>query len=88
LAKEVDNLKYLEMISKFQLYVDQSISTNVWWSASDFDKDGNFPIGKLIKAIVTAHKLGLKTMYYSNFLEEDVSLDKVDESCSGGGCSV
>jgi ribonucleoside-diphosphate reductase alpha chain len=88
LAKEVDNLKYLEMISKFQLYVDQSISTNVWWSASDFDKDGNFPIGKLVKAMVTAHKLGLKTMYYSNFLEEDVNLDKADESCTGGGCSV
>lgn len=86
LADEVDNIAYLDMISKFQLYDDQSISTNTWWSTKDFDSEGKFPIGKLIKAIVHAQKIGLKSLYYCNFIEDDTQ--QSDDGCSGGGCSV
>lgn len=87
LASETNgNLDYLSMISKFQLYTDQSISTNLYWSATDFDENGRFPIKKLVKAIIHANKIGLKTLYYSNFLTSE-EIDS-DSGCSGGGCSV
>ena len=67
------------------LYNDQSISTNLYWSDKDFNEEGKFPIEKLIKVLLQAHKLGFKTLYYCNFLEEDVTQE---QGCEGGGCSV
>lgn len=85
LAEEVDVIAYLNMVAEFQKYFDQSISTNVYWSKKDLDVDGRFPIRKLIKAIIHANKIGLKTLYYSNYI-----MDEEDEKpgCDGGGCSV
>jgi len=68
LATELDNIKYLKMISKFQLYIDQSISTNVYWTKKDFveTKDGlKFPMKRMVETIIESHKLGLKTNYRS-----------------------
>jgi len=93
LATEVDNSKYLKLLSKIQLYVDQAISTNVYWTEEkDFElnKKTNkleFPMKLMIKSIIEAWKLGLKTTYYSTFIGEKTS-DDIDEGCSGGGCSV
>jgi ribonucleoside-diphosphate reductase alpha chain len=90
LADELDMTNYLMMISKFQLYTDQGISTNLYWSKKDFefDKNGNetFPIRKLTRAVIFAHKTGMKSLYYSNFLDDDTG--EADEACDGGGCSV
>ena len=87
LATETNgNIEYLDMVSKFQMYTDQSISTNLYWSESDFDADGKFPIRKLIKAIIHANKIGMKTLYYSNFIED--SGEQADSGCASGGCSV
>ncbi len=85
LANELDNISYLNMISKFQLYTDQGISTNLYWSKKDFIDD-KFPIGKLIKTVIHAEKIGLKTLYYCNFLSDDVETE--DAGCAGGGCSI
>lgn len=85
LADEIDNVKYLEHISHFQKYTDQSISTNVYWSKKDLDENERFPIKKLIRCLITANKIGMKTIYYSNFLEDDKE-DSI--GCEGGGCSV
>lgn len=86
LATELDNIKYLEMVSKFFLYLDQSASTNIYWTKKDF-VDGKMPMKKMIKVIMTAYDLGLKTMYYSNFISDDNNV-KEDEGCESGGCSV
>jgi len=96
LATEVDNIAYLRMISKFQLYIDQSISTNVYWTPEkDFvldpkDNKMKFPNKKMIKTITEAYKLGVKTTYYSTFIDTiDSDKEDTDEvGCSGGGCSV
>ena len=92
LATEIDNIEYLKMISKFQLYIDQSISTNVYWTPEkDFSKDPKdgkmkFPNKKMIRTITEAHRLGIKTTYYSTFIDS-VNVE-VEDDCSGGGCSV
>jgi ribonucleotide reductase alpha subunit len=93
LATEIDNLLYLKMLSKFQLYIDQAISTNVYWTERDYIMDSNgkpkFPMKKMVKSITYAHKVGLKTTYYSTFVStEDELAEVVDAGCESGGCSV
>lgn len=85
LAEEVDNITYLNMISKFAMYQDQSISTNIYWSKKDLDEDGRFPIKKLIRILILANKLGFKTLYYSNYIMDE---NEEKPGCEGGGCSV
>ena len=86
LADEVDNVAYLNMLSKFVIYQDQSISTNVYWSKKDLDEEGRFPIKKLIRVLILANKLGFKTLYYSNYIMDE-SDDEIP-GCEGGGCEV
>jgi len=86
LAFELDNIKYHEMIARFQLYVDQSISTNMYWAQKDLGENGKMSIKKIISVIVNAHKLGMKSIYYSTFEGEDSGAPK--EVCEGGGCEV
>ncbi len=85
LAEEVDNIAYINMISKFVMYQDQSISTNIYWSKKDLDEDGRFPIKKLIRILILANKLGFKTLYYSNYIMDE---NEEKPGCEGGGCSV
>ena len=87
LAEEVDNISYLNMVSKFQLYDDQSISTNIYFSQKDLNEDGKFPIKKLIKAVIHAQKIGMKSLYYCNWISPDEEDTNAPE-CEGGGCSV
>ena len=89
LATELNNIKYLKMLSKFQLYVDQAISANVYWTKRDFVNDNGvdkFPMKRMIQTIMKAHEYGLKTTYYSTFISD--TTDEDDAGCEGGGCSV
>lgn len=92
LATEIDNLKYLKMLSKFQLYIDQAISTNVYWSENDYVMDSNgkpkFPMKKMIKTITFAHEIGLKTTYYSTFISTQDELEEENAGCEFGSCDV
>ena len=85
MVQEVDNIKYLDMVSKFAIYQDQSISTNVYWSKKDLDEEGRFPIRKLIKVIIHANKIGMKSLYYSNYIMDE---NEEKPGCEGGGCAV
>jgi ribonucleoside-diphosphate reductase alpha chain len=86
---DFDNIKYLELVSKFQLYVDQSISTNTYYSPADFNEEGVLPMKKITSTLKAAHKLGLKTLYYTNFDDQDIAKNSNgDDSCEGGACSV
>lgn len=93
LATELDNIKYLRMLSRFQLYVDQAISTNVYWTENDFVMDSNnkpkFPMKLMVRSITEAHRMGLKTTYYSTFISIlDELQEIIEDGCSGGGCQV
>lgn len=85
LAEEIDIIAYLDMIAQFQKYFDQSISTNLYWSKKDLNAEGKFPIKLLIKALIHANKIGLKTLYYSNYIMDE---NEEKPGCEGGGCSV
>jgi len=56
---------YLEIAAIFQKYTDQSISTNTSYNPANYP--GNkVPMSELIKDLVYAYKLGIKTLYYQN----------------------
>ena len=75
---DTDCVEYLKTIAVIQKNIDQSISTNTWYSPDNLT--GRISENKLIKDILTCHKLGIKTLYYSN------NNDKEVEICEG--CTV
>ncbi len=65
LAWEIDNEKYVKFVSIFQKFLDQSISTNMYYDISRY-KDNKVPIGDLVRHESMAYRYGLKTLYYLN----------------------
>lgn len=56
---------YLELVAIMQKFVDQTISANTNYDPGKYD-GGKVPMKLLLKDLLTAYKLGVKTMYYHN----------------------
>lgn len=65
LAWDLDNEEYMKFIAVFQKFIDQSISTNMYYDIKKYP-DNKVPIRDLIRHESTAYKYGLKTLYYLN----------------------
>ncbi len=65
LAWNIDNEEYVKFVAIFQKFLDQSISTNMYYDISKF-KDNKVPVRDLIRHESIAYKYGLKTLYYLN----------------------
>ena len=59
-----DCVDYLKTAAVLAAYIDQSISTNTFYSPKHF-KDGKVPGTLIAKNLMLAYKWGLKTIYYS-----------------------
>jgi ribonucleoside-diphosphate reductase alpha chain len=59
-----DCVDYLKTAAVLAVYIDQSISTNTFYSPKHF-KDGKVPGTLIAKNLMLAYKWGLKTIYYS-----------------------
>jgi ribonucleoside-diphosphate reductase alpha chain len=47
------------------------------------------PIKQVLKDILTAYKLGVKTMYYHNTRDgADDNLIEAEDDCAGGACKI
>jgi len=73
---------YLEIAGVFQKWTDQAISTNTSYNPENYE--GNkVPMSELIKDVVYAYKLGLKTLYYQNTHDGSGEVyDEDDEDCA------
>ena len=81
------NQGYLELVGIMQKFIDQTISANTNYDPSRFD-GGKVPIKQVLKDILTAYKLGIKTMYYHN-TRDGADDNQVDiEDCEGGACKI
>lgn len=56
---------YLQLVAIIQKFIDQTISANTNYDPSKFE-GGKVPMKLLIKDLLTAYKLGVKTLYYHN----------------------
>ncbi|WP_114325511.1 class 1a ribonucleoside-diphosphate reductase subunit alpha [Candidatus Colwellia aromaticivorans] len=82
------NEGYLELVGIMQKFIDQTISANTNYDPSKF-VGGKVPIKQILKDILTAYKLGIKTMYYHNTRDgasDDVEVE--DDDCAGGACKI
>ncbi len=82
------NEGYLELVGIMQKFIDQTISANTNYDPSKF-VGGKVPIKQVLKDILTAYKLGIKTMYYHNTRDgasDDVEVENDD--CAGGACKI
>jgi ribonucleoside-diphosphate reductase alpha chain len=62
--EQTDCIGYLKTAAVLQAYVDQSISTNTFYSPKHFT-DRKIPTTLIAKNLMLAHKWGIKTFYYS-----------------------
>ena len=82
------NEGYLQLVGIMQKFIDQTISANTNYDPSRFE-GGKVPIKQVLKDILTAYKLGVKTMYYHNTRDgaDDNQID-VEDDCAGGACKI
>ncbi|NRA62531.1 MAG: ribonucleotide-diphosphate reductase subunit alpha, partial [Psychrobium sp.] len=87
------NEGYLQLVGLMQKFVDQAISANTNYDPSKFES-GKVPIKTIIKDLLTAYKLGIKTLYYhntrdgANDMQGDIVIEKEDDDCEGGACKI
>ena len=62
--EQKDCVDYLKTSAVLAAYIDQSLSTNTFYSPRHF-KDGKVPGTLIAKNLMLAYKWGLKTLYYS-----------------------
>lgn len=87
------NTGYLQLVGIMQKFVDQTISANTNYDPSKFE-GGKVPMQLMIKDLLTAYKLGVKTLYYHNTRDgasdgaSDEVIEKEDDSCGSGACKI
>ncbi|MDD7804458.1 MAG: ribonucleoside-diphosphate reductase subunit alpha [Endozoicomonas sp. (ex Botrylloides leachii)] len=79
---------YLKLVAIMQKFVDQTISANTNYDPGRFD-GGKVPVKLLLKDLLTAYKLGIKTLYYHNTRDGAAdSQNGIDDHCAGGACKI
>ena len=67
---QTDCVEYLKTAAVLAAYIDQSLSTNTFYSPKHF-ADGKVPGTLIARNLMLAYKWGLKTMYYSLLSKTD-----------------
>jgi ribonucleoside-diphosphate reductase alpha chain len=67
---QTDCVNYLKTAAVLAAYIDQSISTNTFYSPKHF-KDGKIPGTLIAKNLMLGYRWGLKTIYYSLISKTD-----------------
>ena len=89
LAWDISNNVIAKMYQVVQGYTDQAVSADYYVVPNRYE-DGKVPLSVLMKEWVYQARLGNKTMYYSNTLDNNGGLFKADDSagCDSGGCTL
>lgn len=83
------NKGYIELVAIMQKFIDQSISANTNYDPSKFES-GKVPMKVLLQDLLTAYKLGVKTLYYHNTRDgtDDVQTVVAESDCDSGACAI
>ncbi len=83
---------YLQLVGIMQKFIDQTISANTNYDPNIYE-GGKVPLKLILKDLLTAYKLGVKTLYYHNTRDgasdsqEDI-IEEEDDGCAGGACKI
>lgn len=84
---------YLQLVGIMQKFIDQTISANTNYDPNKFE-GGKVPMKLLLKDLLTAYKLGVKTLYYHNTRDgasdsqDELKPEPEDDGCAGGACKI
>lgn len=80
---------YLLLAAIMQKFVDQAISANTSYQPERF-ADRKVPMQTLLGDLLTAYKLGLKTLYYHNTRDGSAANhnQKTEAACESGACAI
>ncbi|MEN6670564.1 class 1a ribonucleoside-diphosphate reductase subunit alpha [Psychrobacter sp. B38] len=83
-----NNDGYLKLVAVMQKFVDQSISANTNYDPVRYE-GSRVPMKILLKDLLNAYKMGVKTLYYHNTRDgaNDAQADMEDD-CAGGACKI
>ncbi|MDO6426956.1 class 1a ribonucleoside-diphosphate reductase subunit alpha [Thalassotalea sp. 1_MG-2023] len=84
-----NNEGYLQLVGIMQKFIDQTISANTNYDPAKYE-GGKVPVKQIIKDLLTAYKLGVKTLYYHNTRDgaADGQVEAEDDGCEGGACKI
>ena len=82
-----DNLGYINIVAALQKWVDMSISSNLYYNYDHYPNKA-LPDSKIIKEILYAYSMGLKTLYYSNTYDGDKQSATDENGCASGACAI
>ena len=86
-----DNTGYLHLVAIMQKFVDQTASANTNYDPSRFE-GGKVPVKGILKDLLMAYKLGIKTLYYhntrdgANDAQHAAEAEAEEQGCAGGAC--
>jgi len=78
---------YLEIAALFQKWADQSVSTNTSYNPSNYN-EGKVPMSELLRDVIYAYKLGIKTLYYQNTSDGAGEYELVEEKEAEEDCEA
>ena len=83
-----NNKGYLQLVAIMQKFIDQSLSANTNYDPTKFE-GGKVPMKVLLQDLLTAYKMGVKTLYYHQTRDgADDSQGEVVDGCDSGGCVI
>lgn len=81
-----DNAGVINVAAALQKWVDQSISTNLYYNYDNYPNRA-LPDAVVIKDLLYAYSMGIKTLYYSNTSDGDKQSAE-SNGCAGGACTL
>lgn len=83
-----NNTGYLSLVAIMQKFVDQSISANTNYDPAIYE-GGRVPMKLLLSDLLSAYKMGVKTLYYHNTRDgANDAQEDMDDDCAGGACKI
>ena len=84
-----DNNGYIQLVAIMQKFLDQTISANTNYDPARYS-GGKVPVKLLLQDLLSAYKLGIKTLYYHNTRDGsgEETLEKESTDCAGGACKI
>jgi ribonucleoside-diphosphate reductase alpha chain len=82
-----DNRGYLTNVGLMQKFLDQSISANTNYDPTKFH-DGKISMQTMLKDLLYAYSVGIKTLYYHNTRDNASEEQILDDACPAGGCKI
>lgn len=82
-----DNVGQINVLAAMQKWIDQSISGNLYYNYDHYPNRA-LPDSVVIKDLLYAYSMGVKTLYYSNTSDGDKQSADGGEGCASGACSI